>query len=175
MPGIGNSEVRFRCPAPLLAEIRERRAFEQADGEVARRDVVRYYAVLAEELRRLSLSVEEAALVCDALIGYWVGDDPALAMRAWWADVEDHITLNDAAEKWGVSQPAVLVAKCRALSPGASMAVLDAVERWVKRDRNSGETLPESLRAVGLIREVPDSVGWQTDDLADMEGEEWKG
>lgn len=166
--------MRFRCPTPLLEEVRTRRGVEEADGEAVRRDVERYYVVITEELRRLSLSAEESALICDALNGYWASD-PALAMRAWWADVEDHIALNDAAEKWGVLQPAVLVAKLRALSPGASMAVLDAVERWWKRDRSTGESIPESLHAVGLIREVPDSVAWRTDDLAEMEGEEWKG
>jgi len=38
--------------------------------------------------------------------------------------------------------------------------VLDAVRRWWLRDAPEGESIAESLRAVGLIREVPESVAW---------------
>jgi len=175
MAGIGNERVTFRCPPDLLDAIRERRRAEEADGEVARRDVERYYATLSAELARLNLSAEEAALICDSLNGFASREtDPDLLSRAWWINVEDHVRINDADRKWGVEKPAVLVAKLRALSPGASMAILDAVERWWMRDRATGETIPESLLAVGLIRALPESVAWELDGMEDAEGEEWK-
>lgn len=170
----GNPRVQFRAAPDLHEKVRARKQLEEADGEVVRRDIQRYYAVIDAELQRLRLTAEEAGLICDALNGYAsLAEDPDIARRSWWINVEDHISLNDADKKWGVSDPAVLVAKLRALSPGASAAVLDAVERWWLRDGPEGETIPESLQAVGLIRQVPDSVAW-VDELEAMDGEDWK-
>lgn len=157
--------VSFRASAPLLDQIAERKSEGESDGEVARRDLERYYTVLAHELLRVNLTAEEAALICDALNGYWMHDS-TVTIRAWWIEIEDAISLNGADAKWGISQPAVLVAKLRALSPGASVAILDAVQRWWARERVDGETIAESLLAVGLIREIPESVGWE-------DGEPW--
>lgn len=156
-PRRGNPTVQFRAAPDLLDEIRARKQDPAApDGDQVRLMLARYLAVLAAELRATPFSAEEAALVCDALNGVWMHDyslgSPELVLRSWWMEIEDHIRLNDAARKWGVADPAVLVAKCRAMSPGASAALLDAVARWWHRDAPEGESIPESLHAVGLIR-----------------------
>lgn len=170
----GNPTVQFRAAPEILESIRARKQPHEADGEAARRDLRRYYAVIDAELQRLRLTAEEAALICDALNGYTsLAEDPSVALRAWWINVEDHISLNNAHKKWGVPDPAVLVAKLRHLSPGASAAVLDAVERWWSREGKEGESIPESLLAVGLIRFIPETVTWE-DEMEDLEGEEWK-
>lgn len=148
----GNPAIQFRAAPEVLDPIRSRMGPGESVGEVVRRDLMRYYAVIDLELARLNLTEGEAALICDALNGYAIWSDDSLVLRSWWIAVEDHITLNGAAEKWDIDQPAVFVAKLRSLSPGASAAVLDAVARWWGRQPTDGETIGESLRSVGLVR-----------------------
>lgn len=111
-------------------------------GQVAARDAGRYYALLAAELRRIDLSLAEASLCCDALNGLLAD---SLSAPLAWANVEDAVEHDGLAEKWEVDGPA-LVARLR--TPGASVAVVDAVEQfWANPE--GGEA---ALRRVGLIR-----------------------
>ena len=148
--------VSFRAAPDLLDAIRERAEPTGAsDGDMARSMLGQYLAVLALELRNSPFSAEEAALVCDALNGVWLRDitgSPELILRSWWIEVEDGIKLNRLDAKWGVADPAVLVAKCRAMSPGMSAAVIDAVGRWWHRDWPDGMSTQETLHAVGLVQ-----------------------
>lgn len=161
-PRYGNPTLSFRVAPELLDEIRARGvATGVSDGETARSLLARYFAVLAAELRGVQFSAEEAALICDALNGYWMTDltgGADLVLRSWWIEIDDHIRLNQADRKWGIADPAVLVAKCRALSPGASAALLDAVARWWHRDWPDGMSTQETLHAVGLVQREADSV-----------------
>ncbi len=114
-----------------------------------RRDLERYYAVLADSLRTLTLTEAEASALVDALNGTLL--EPH-TYRFLWADVED--SLPELAEKWGIDGPA-LVRKLRGLSPGAAMAAADAVEQFwtrVSRGEAKGESHADRLRAVGLVR-----------------------
>lgn len=151
----GNPLVSFRADDAWRAPVRERQEDGEPEGSVIRRDLARYYEVLRQELARgLPFSAQEMALICDALNGYSIAylSDYDVHLRAWWINVEDAIQLNGLAEKWEVAEPATLVARCRNLSPGATAALLDAVARWWARPTVEGETIEDSLRAVGLIR-----------------------
>jgi hypothetical protein len=61
--------------------------------------------------------------------------------RHLWAEVEDADRLDGLGAKWGIDAHA-LAARLRDLSPGARMAILDAVERfWTHADLPTDEAL----------------------------------
>ncbi len=135
--------IEFRA-GPVAGPISDRTG-TISEGLVARRDLERYYALLDHELARVELSEAEASLICDALNGTLM--DPH-SYRLLWAEVADAVRLDGLDAKWGVDGDA-LVERLRALSPGAMMAVVDAVERfWL-----SPNPLGENLRRVGLVRD----------------------
>jgi hypothetical protein len=117
-----------------------------------RRDLERYYAVLADSLREVNLTQAEASLVVDAMNGTLM--EPH-SYRLLWASVSEAIHDEGLDEKWDVDGPA-LVEKLRALSPGATLALVDACERYwqrVSRGETAAETsLVSGLQAVGLVR-----------------------
>jgi hypothetical protein len=119
--------VQFR--AGELAPMLEERAQEgDSSGQIAARDLARYYRTLADELRRVSLEEPEWNLLRDSLNGYL--HTPGIpAHIALLANVEDSIKLDGAAKKWQTDGDALL-AKLRALTPTQALAVLDAVEQW---------------------------------------------
>jgi len=115
--------------------------------EVARRDLERYYATLAGELRRIRLTENEALAICDVLNGTWLD---ALTAHLLWAEVED-AQEDGVAEKWSIDAPD-LVARLRAIGPTAQLAICDAVERWRNMTVDT-QDITTALRTVGLVRE----------------------
>lgn len=138
--------IQFR--AGDLVEPLDDRASERVgisrDG-AAKRDLARYYDVLARSLDALSLSSAESSLICDAARGTaW----DTSSYRLLWAEIDDAIRLDQLDTKWNVDGPA-LVAKLRNLAPGTAMAIVDAVERfWLTPD----DDREASHRRVGLVR-----------------------
>lgn len=136
---------------------------------IAARDLGRYYHALAAELARVRLSHDEATTVVAAARGWLV--EPHTAGYLW-VEVEDY--LRDQVEDRGIAEldriprldaagRAALVARLRALSSAASLAVCDAVERYWGRVTESAPrsalALPDDshaamLRAVGLVRDA---------------------
>lgn len=120
-------------------------------GIVASRDLERYYALLADAIRSVTLSEGEASLIVDACNGtIW----DSVSVSLLWALVDDACSADNLDTKWGVNG-AELVTKLRALSLAETIAVVDAAERfWARSDRSneSGESLADALRAVGLLR-----------------------
>ncbi len=136
--------VEFRA-GELEPAIIERQSPGQSVGRVADRDLGRYYQLVQDELARITLSEAEASLVVDALNGTIM--EPH-TYRLLWAEVDDAVRLDGLDRKWGVDGDA-LVTKLRALSPGATMAVVDAAERyWAAAARGESPT----VRSVGLVR-----------------------
>jgi hypothetical protein len=153
MPEENANLVMFRVmpdlQAHLAARTNDRTTDEQSTNLIARRDLERYYAVLRDSLQTVTLTEGEASALVDALNGTLL---EAHTYSLLWANVADAIRYDGLAEKWGIDGPA-LVAKLRALSPGAAMAVVDAAERYfVLASRIGSEDLAETLRAVGLLR-----------------------
>lgn len=147
MPNQGTQLIAFRA-GDLLAHLDARTYTSMADSvsEVAKRDLDRYYDMLARSLP--TFTVAEASLICDALNGSLL--QPASAPLLW-AEISD--ALDDGlAEKWGVDGPA-LVARLRLLTPFQALAVEDAVERWWRSTRDEPDLSHEERhRRVGLVK-----------------------
>lgn len=138
---------------PLGALLDARTRDDLSASLVAKRDLERYYTVLANSVREVQAALggeKGACLVCDALNGVWLTEASAVGLA--WAEVADHIRLNGAAEKWGLTEDeaADLVERLRDLSPGATATLVDAVERWW-HDAPAGDDREEWLRRAGLI------------------------
>lgn len=136
--------VQFRSieVEPQLAA-RVRDVTVGSPGRVAARDLERYYAAIAAELRRLDLSRNEAMLIIDSLNGV-LHHTPEAEQTMLWAGISDSIELDGLDGKWEVDG-AALVAKLRALSLVGALAVIDASERyWVAVERDE-EPTPESV------------------------------
>lgn len=145
------TKVSFRAQGPLGALLEARARDGQSTSVVARRDLGRYHAILAGSQGEVQEAIggdRQAHLVLDALNGAWLGDDLSLGLA--WAEVDDHIRLNAAAQTWDLTdyEAASLVERLRILSPGGRATLLDAVERWWHLD-DSDDPL-ERLRNVGL-------------------------
>jgi len=87
----------------------------------------------------------EWLLVLDACNGWasWAEAGETL-MTSIWAEVADHVRLNDAAAKWGLSaeQAEALAADLRSLTAAGTMAVLERVERfWRRADLPTAEAM----------------------------------
>lgn len=144
-----NPLVSFRAPTAVLDEIRSRQdvlsAQMEAEGDaplgsVAKRDLIRYYQVVRDELRKLPLSRNEVLLVLDAMNGVLV-DTPGMYRGAVVLDVADHIRLNGADAKWDVDGD-VLISTLEAMSPGTLMALVDLAERfWLRADEDTDAVL----------------------------------
>lgn len=112
-------------------------------GQIAARDLGRYYALLAREMATLQFGEGEAYLICDALNGTILDET---SIRLIWAEVEDAIRLDGLDHKWNVDGGA-LVEKLKSLCPGQAVALVDAVERaWMAPNE------PDRLQTVGLVR-----------------------
>ncbi len=119
---------------------------EGSTHQTARRDLGRYYTLLAASLRRVVLSEAEASLIVDALNGTAFLPEmvPPLAI-----EIGDAIQIDHLDTKWEIDG-AALLAKIRTWSPSESMAVVDAVERFWHD--GAIEDMSERLRTVGLVR-----------------------
>lgn len=141
-----SNHIVFRA-APDLAAAIASRTRATSHNLTAQRDLERYYALLAAELRTVSLTAAEALLLADALNGtLW---EPH-TMRLLWANVDDAIRLDGLADKWQVIG-AALVAKLRALTSGQTIALVDAIERAWQADGD----MRERLVKVGLLKPEP--------------------
>lgn len=138
--------VAFR-PGELKSELQCRTDPDESLSSVAHRDLSRYYYLLRDALTRQRFTEQEASLLCEALNGSMVEPHSASLL---WAEIDDAITMDDLAGKWGVDGVA-LVARLRALTPFEALAVEDAVERWWKGPFQHDDRIT-ALRQVGLVR-----------------------
>lgn len=125
------------------AEIKKRGDNRSA---IVTRDLERYYDVLRRSLPQFTEN--EGLLMMDATNGTIFPD--VIGYQLLWIEVADHCRLNGAAEHWGVDGPA-LVERLKALDPGATAAVVDALERAWRMQKAPGD----ALREVGLVAPDP--------------------
>jgi|GEM_PF-6036014 len=71
-------------------------------GKVELRDSKRYYFLLNHHLLELSLTIDEANLICEALKDYQFEDDPEQA-RTLWKQVQSAIQQDQLDQKWSVN------------------------------------------------------------------------
>lgn len=124
-----DTPTSIRVPEDLAAALAARG--ETASGTI-RRDLARYYAMLRDSRADLArvLTRPEICLVLDALNGILHDEH---GYRFLWAEVADAIRLNALDQKWKVEDPDDLVRRLRALSPGHTMALVDAAEQFWRR------------------------------------------
>lgn len=122
--------------------------FLDSRGQVARRDLGRYYKALEETLRQIPLSDREALLICDLSNGtLW---DP-MTVTMLWAQVADSLE-EGYDKKWGVDGEA-LTQKLRKLNHFQCQAVVDAAERfWAENSRDLTESNHERVRRLFKIK-----------------------
>lgn len=128
-------------------EIEKRSEAGRPAGYIAKRDLERYYAMLAATLQTVDLSEGEALVLCDCLNGIL---HESFSIGLLWAEVDEGIRFDGLGTKWAVDGPA-LIEKLRSLTLAQSYALIDAVERWW-RGPYRDEDRTQSLRAVGLVR-----------------------
>jgi hypothetical protein len=118
---------------------------------VGLRDLKRYYALLNYHLLELSLTANEANLVCETLKDYQFEDDPEQA-RTIWKQINDAIQQDHLDQKRSVNREA-FIRKLQALTHLQAVALVDAVERyWVEEPSNPHESLETKLSRVDLIK-----------------------
>lgn len=157
-------DLRFRIPAALEGELRARDqevdrtgqwARKDSAGAIARRDLGRYYNLLAMELRSLELTEGEASLICDANNGVGMLSlvDEAMPLGQLRAhlltNVNDAVALNAWDRKHGLTEQetTALLERMRRWTPGQVLAVADAVERFWAHPETT------TVQSVGLCRE----------------------
>ena len=119
----------LRIPTGLTEDLDRRAPYLGNRSEVVKTDLARYRALVRATQTRLAreeiFSDREQALILDALNGSLVFDYPETLA----ASVEDSMTLDGTAGKWGVEAHA-LRAKLASLTPLEFAAVADASERF---------------------------------------------
>ena len=145
--------ITFRDAAlePVIEARMRNDGSRESLGLVAKRDLRRYYDLLAAALTELDLSPAKACLICDALVDVQIGDDRWLRL---WAEVSDGVRAGDLGAKWGLSDSAVerLVERLRLLPPSGRAAICDAVERfWIIMRHKPKTPLNDALEQVGLL------------------------
>ncbi len=141
--------VFFRlADGPVRTALEARTEHGLKEGLVARRDLERYYQVLADELSTVNLSEPEASLIVDVCNGTLF---ESFSYQLLWANISD--AGQEYGDKWGVDMRK-LTRKIRAFTPGQNMAVVDSISRfWSDATRPTGD----QLRAVGLVRGAPNA------------------
>lgn len=136
--------IVFRDVEMERTQLQPRATEDNSAGLVAKRDLGRYYDVLARELKlaAATLTRGEKLALCDLSNGtLW--DSTSIGFL--WAEVAD--TSPAQLAQWKINQ-AALVEKLRALTPTQTLALVDALERWWLLDNVTDHD--ESLAAVGL-------------------------
>lgn len=97
-----------------------------------------------DALRQGDLSPDEWTLLLDAMISYrYEGGqfDRSCPRFFLTVQVEDAIELERLDTKWGVERD-TLLAKIRAASPEAALAIIEAVIDWREQNHNNGRFMP---------------------------------
>jgi hypothetical protein len=145
MPSNPDNVVSFRS-SELTCELEQRG--EQL-GIIAKRDLDRYYLLIADALRRVKLSQPEACLICDALNGT-LNDFRLNPTHSMLFSIQDAIELEELDQKWSADKEQLLN-KLSSLSTLEAAAILDAVERfWHNPEIRQLESYEEQLQLVGL-------------------------
>lgn len=144
--------IQFRT-GQLASQIQVRAAEESSLSAdlVARRDLHRYYTMLANDLRTITLTKPEALLCCEALGAPMEDpDDTAKSPASVLASIIDAMSLDKLDEKFGVDRETFLT-KVMGWTAGQRYAVADAAERWwlLPDDEQDHEV---TLTKVGLLR-----------------------
>lgn len=145
-------QVKFRTGKDLEVQLASR-SDEQTDREysrVAKRDLDRYYSLLANAIPRFS--EEEVLILVNVLNG--AKYEPQMAHRLY-VDVLEYLEeSNEDYHSQAVSDDVrTLVLRVKAMSTIECMAIIDAAERfWQGTYHKEPEEVKRKLKEVGLIK-----------------------
>lgn len=141
-------QVKFRTGKDLEAELasRSEEMTDSAYSRVAKRDLERYYAMMARDAP--VFSEDEALVLVNALNG--AKYQPELVHRLY-IDVQEYLEEN---EEYRLSGNVLtLVLRLKEMKVLECMAVIDAVEKfWSGEYHKTPEETQQALRTVGLIK-----------------------
>ncbi len=140
-----HNKIAIYLPDSLLNELSARG--DNRSGTISR-DLERLYTLYNRALATVSLELNEAYLIVDALNGVLMDANNA---KLLWAEIEDAIKLDHLDQKWQVDSKA-LVEKLRNLNEIQAMAIIDAAERFwqaQKDGKNAEELLKKIFRISG--------------------------
>lgn len=128
-------------PGPWLAIVDARATGIRSRSGAVSAICDRYASICERDLPRDLPGGQRAInLIRDSLSGCWPSD--RVHPGAIQAEVGDHIDLNDAGDKWGLSPDEchALVMALGELTQGQVVALVDAIERWWSDPSASQET-----------------------------------
>ncbi len=137
---------QFRAVGDLLECLRKRTPPDgtKADrGEVARRDLDRYYHALTNELLAVTLTEGEAGLIVSVLEGIDITPGNVGLLGSFVARRLEGLGV--------VDRGSVILAKLQRLTYAQAIAIVDAVERY-RLEVQAGTLIAEALRKAGLVR-----------------------
>ena len=118
----GTAQIFFRS-AELTDSLAAR---GDTPSQVAKRDLLRYYALLAREARAIHLTEKELQAIREITIStFW----DKFSIPLLWVEVDDGLK-DGAAAKWGIEDPAALLARLKKLTAGQTYALVDQLEIW---------------------------------------------
>lgn len=134
-----SERIQIRLNKRAMQDLSERSPYFGGPSEVFRTDLYRYRRLIRAAQTRLKaekvFTPAEQALILDALNGSLLADRPETLS----ASVDDSMSLDGTAEKWGVDQD-VMREKLRGLTPIEFAAIADAAERfWSAPDDRDAE------------------------------------
>lgn len=126
----------------------------EISAERVRRDLARYHAFLAAELRPIAaaLTLRQALLIVDAVNGLDSADQLVEA-RHLAAEIAKLITMGSS-EVW-LTEGRTLLGMIRGWTSGQRLAVIDAAERFWALPEDIAGPYEDDLRKVGLLCRLP--------------------
>ena len=126
----------------------QRNKLGESAGSMANREIARLYYLYDQALREVSLSVNEACLLCDLLNGTIMDERSA---RMLWAEVEDGCSMDGLDGKWEVNATE-LVKKLRGITNVQALALVDATDQFWASDDNIRNDMHATVKRLFKIK-----------------------
>ncbi|GHO89257.1 hypothetical protein [Dictyobacter formicarum] len=138
--------IQFRAASTLEKNLQGRTPTGKPAGEIARRDLVRYYSLLRQSLPAFQMA--EAMLIVEAL----QRNPPDMEqVQRLWISVEQAVKADQLEQRWRVNA-AALVERLRTLTPAECMAICDAVECVLCQPTPIVQELQARVKQIGLAK-----------------------
>ena len=107
----------------LERTLSDRSSGDISAGQVAKRDLDRYYWLIQQS--QLVLSTSEFGLICDALHEIWFSEP--WTMQGLSATIQDAIALDNLDKRWEIANPHGVLTRLSAASPVQIACLIDRV------------------------------------------------
>lgn len=147
LPELPDTPLSVRVDGELGHELAAR---GDVSGAAIKRDLLKFYRLLSEELPRVALRHEHARVLCDYVRGSDPHQSPALFLATLEAQWRPHP--RDKSARPNISTE--LIDHLRALAPAGLAAVVDAAQRFWRIYPRYEQDEVLALRRVGLLRQA---------------------